>query len=667
MSLNTVRNGYFSIVILMISGLGMFLVWLRQLSYGVGINTDSVLYLSLAENLMSGEGFVSWLGTIPVPLFSFILSVIISLGDIDVLSAAAYLNIITFGLSTLILMAWLSFKLRNRFIIIYMGIAYAISPMLGHEHAIALTEPLFILFVVTSLFALDKFLNNNKGYWVVLCAVFAALSLLTRLIGFSLIISTLIILAISTKSLHRGIKYMVIYLSITMSAIGVYLGRNLVTIGRFVPQQWNPRFNNLYSIDAVTSAFIKWIFGNIGFDYIGRISGNSDVNNILIRIIILVIVMILIGYMFVRLRRRELVGEGMGFKELATPLIFILTYTFMIYISLAIYGTHGSVIERFIIPVYAPFLMILALFLDRVWSMIYRKSISVSCAFLMNIWLIPIATDSYSDIREWQDYGLGYLSKNWDDSETINYLRSNPITGLIYSNEIRAVYVYNRLPYSGRTYFQNLPSELPLNNVPIKVQGYNSQNIDMQDMDMYLIWFHDQKSYKPVPIYYDFLSFSVLQNLQIVAVFEDSLILRSSPESAPESEDLKSTILEYILRDAQLVAANPGVDIYLDNERLIYISTLCNNAGGIESPFFLHVYPVDRADIFQDRRNNGLDFNKYDFSFSLEGFFWGERCAAIRNLPDYDIKAIRTGQYTNEGELWGEEFQPELLHRHRTS
>ena len=55
-----------------------------------------------------------------------------------------------------------------------------------------------------------------------------------------------------------------------------------------------------------------------------------------------------------------------------------------------------------------------------------------------------------------------------------------------------------------------------------------------------------------------------------------------------------------------------------------------------------------------------MDFNNYDFSFSLEGFFWGERCAVIHNLPDYDIKAIRTGQYTNEGELWGEEFQTRI-------
>lgn len=99
------------------------------------------------------------------------------------------------------------------------------------------------------------------------------------------------------------------------------------------------------------------------------------------------------------------------------------------------------------------------------------------------------------------------------------------------------------------------------------------------------------------------------------------------------------------------------------DERFTYISTLCDNID-IESRAFLHIYPDNRA----DRWNGDLDFNNYDFSFNREGIFFGESCAVIRNLPDYNIKRIRTGQFTaNEGELWVEEFQPELLYQQRTS
>lgn len=268
----------------------MFLVWLRQSNYGVEISPDSTLYVSLAESLTRGEGFISWDGGASAAnLFPLALS-IVSLGVIDKLSAAAYLNIVAFGVSIFVLIMWLSFKTTSRFIVICIGTVCAISPLLGHEHARVVTEPLSVLFVVTSLFALDRFLDSNKSYWIVLSAVSAALNFLTHYVAASLIVSALAILATCLSS--QKIKYAATYLSITLPAVGVHLSQNFIRTGQIIPRQWGPHFSHSSSIDTLTSEFIKWVFKDTGFAYLETMSENFNINKILVRFVILVALLI---------------------------------------------------------------------------------------------------------------------------------------------------------------------------------------------------------------------------------------------------------------------------------------------------------------------------------------------------------------------------------------
>ena len=73
--------------------------------------------------------------------------------------------------------------------------------------------------------------------------------------------------------------------------------------------------------------------------------------------------------------------------------------------------------------------------------------------------------------------------------------------------------------------------------------------------------------------------------------------------------------------------------------------------------FFLHITPVAAADLSPHRAAHG--FNNYDFpgfspDESRNAGAGGGRCTVERELPDYDIASIRTGQYQiNTGRrLW---------------
>ena len=83
-------------------------------------------------------------------------------------------------------------------------------------------------------------------------------------------------------------------------------------------------------------------------------------------------------------------------------------------------------------------------------------------------------------------------------------------------------------------------------------------------------------------------------------------------------------------------------DVYLNDRRLIYINDRCS-APALGNTFFLAVFPLDDADIPKSRRPHGFD--NLDFDFADYGFVSAERCFIVRELPEYPVERIHTGQF----------------------
>ena len=95
------------------------------------------------------------------------------------------------------------------------------------------------------------------------------------------------------------------------------------------------------------------------------------------------------------------------------------------------------------------------------------------------------------------------------------------------------------------------------------------------------------------------------------------------------------------VEDARPIIAS-GFDVYLDGDRLVYVKEECG-AEDVDARFFLHVYPVEDADLPELRKPRG--FNNFDFDFETNGRRADGRCAAVRALPEYGVARIDTGQY----------------------
>ena len=84
--------------------------------------------------------------------------------------------------------------------------------------------------------------------------------------------------------------------------------------------------------------------------------------------------------------------------------------------------------------------------------------------------------------------------------------------------------------------------------------------------------------------------------------------------------------------------------------RLLYVKDNCA-AADLETPIFLHTFPVDLTALPADRREHG--FENYDFEpYAAGSGRINGRCLVEKQLRPYPLTAIRTGQFNDAGEIW---------------
>ena len=109
-----------------------------------------------------------------------------------------------------------------------------------------------------------------------------------------------------------------------------------------------------------------------------------------------------------------------------------------------------------------------------------------------------------------------------------------------------------------------------------------------------------------------------------------------------------------VVRDLEaILTRTPSIrstfDVYLSEDMLTYVKEPCG-AEDVQETFFVHVVPADENDLPDHRKQYG--FGGFNFRFNDGGnrrswFRPAERriCIAWRELPDYPITRVRTGQF----------------------
>ena len=218
------------------------------------------------------------------------------------------------------------------------------------------------------------------------------------------------------------------------------------------------------------------------------------------------------------------------------------------------------------------------------------------------------------------DSGIRYTSERWAESETIQYLMSYPVDGQLHSaNGYAGPYLYTISPE-----YRDLHTQ--------------AGSADVGSEYIYYVWFTDDG---------DLPEMLRARRTEVVAELNDGVILKGVGKTEPLDE--AALLRAGLPKDAQPVIRSV-FDVYLDEitNRLVYAKTQCSDAD-IYTPFSLHIYPADTADLYENRFTfNNFDFVLYDDNRIMDGGL----CLVWRDLPDYEIDKITTGQLISSPNVW---------------
>ena len=614
---------------------GAALVLLRGLGYGVALDVDSAAYISTARSLLKGAGFSMWnqtpFGDVPYidspPLLPLALA-LPGLFGLDAAEAARYVNAAAFGATVAAVGAWLRTRLRSDGILLWAVCACALSPPLARAAAGADTEPLFVLFVVLSLFALDRYLDDGRARLLAAAAACAALACLTRYVGVALVACALpLLLARRGAAPPARLAGAAAFAAAALAPLGLWLARNLAVSGSLAGDAYPTGFQALGALSVAADEFARWTVGDSAF---ARIDAALDgPSGAAAKLAILAVPAALAALALARDRR-----------GLAVPAMFIAVYAAFLAVSLPL--TDVQLNFRYLAPFYAPALAAAAVALDALLRGAgerpppprpARRGAAALAACLV-LWLAQQADTARIHIEDRIRDGDvdGYASRYWSESATVRYAKAHPFDGCVWSTEARALYLLAGVRAAGGR-LRELPPSLPA-----REDGGTEWWADWAGVacpKVYFVWFSRERG-RHLRYEYGPGALAALPGVEAAATLPDGEIFVAS-------------------RDVGV----PAFDVALDGDGggITYRRDGCGGRD-VESRFHLHVYPVDKGRLPEERRFAG--FEKLDFDFPDYGSVAGASCAVERPLPDYAVREVRIGQYRRDtGEtVWEKALHP---------
>ena len=642
----TVKVDRFTMVLAMVAIAGSVMVLLRTATYGIALEYDESGYITTAQNLLEGRGFTTYLGSpygaLPyygaaAPLYPVILATFSFFSSLDVIEAARYINALAFGLVVFVVAIWLRTRIESRFLIIWAASACVLSVSLGDRATWALTEILFTLACVASLFTLDRFLDVQRRSYLIWAAISAAAALLTRYMGVVVIGTGLVVICLQKRVTWRAkLSSSTIWSLIALAPLGLWILRNIVVLKSTLGRTPRESFSYMDSLRASAKEITEWILGPTISNYLAdRLALYNTEIGVMFRLAFLVGAAVSVWLLF-RGRRFKLPPKNHD-MTLTILIGFISAYAIFLLLILTLINIYWA--ARFLIPLFPLLVVVVTIILDQIKLERPTFSLKVGGIALLTIWLILWVGQNYDSISSWNDEGRGYRSRSALDSETLAYV-GDQTYGSICSDDPAVIYFGTNEYSQKRQYSAILFQDLE------RAKAHILQNCSGSDDR--IVWLSTLT--RPF-----MAELGAALGMEVVAVFADGVILKT-PGSVTWDDDF---LVRSLFERARLVV-DSHFEVHVDNKlnRLIYVRRSQCEFNDIAPEVIVHAFPVDEADLPSQRQQYAFD----DLSFYLFGDqnllvdVEAEYCIAVRSLPDYDIAAIRTGQIRGGGDSWMGEF-----------
>ena len=643
---------------------GSAAVLLRTATYGIAWTYDTSLYITTAQNLLEGRGFTTYFGSpygaLPyyggaAPLYPAILATFSFFSSLDVIEAARYINALAFGLVVFIVAIWLRTRIESRVLVIWAASACVLSVSLGDRAAWALTEILFTLACVASLFALDRFLDVQRRSYLIWAAISAAAALLTRYMGVVVIGTGLIVICLQKRVTWRAkLSSSAIWSLIALAPSGLWILRNIValksTLGRPLRTPY-AFFSHIDSLRIGTNEITEWILGPTISNYLAdRLALYNTEMEIMFRLAFLVGTAISIWLLLIG-RRFKLPPKN---RDTTLTMLIGFVFAYVFFLLLLLIRINLDLSARFLIPLFPPLVVIVTIVLDQIklgrstFGLRFNiQSIGgrVCGIALLTVWLMLWVGQNYDSVRSWNGEGQGFRSRSALESETSAYISDRTYRS-ICSDDPAVIYFGTDEYSQKRQYSMILPQDLE------RAKAHILRNCSSSDGG--IAWFFIAT--RP------FMGgLGAPLKMEVVAVFVDSAVPRDPDSVAWDGDFLVRSLFEGVR-----LVVDSHFEVYVDHQfnRLIYVRRSRCGFNDIAPEVIVHAFPVDEADLPAQRQQYAFDDLSFyfpdhanfgeqeDLLFNVEA----EYCIAVRSLPDYDIASIRTGQVRSGGDSWMGEF-----------
>ena len=454
------------VILLAAATLGAVLVLARQVPYGVGLHWDSGVYLAAARSLLDGAGLRDYAGGLYLawpPLYPLLLAVA-SLDVLDPLAVAGPVNAALFGLTVFVAGQYLRRRLESRFLAAWAAFAIALAWPLANQAAIAMSGTALILLLTLTLIHAEAFLAGGGTSSLVWAGVFAALTWQTRFIGATLPAAVVVMLLLQrgvrpAQRVRRAAGFGLL----AGTPMALWLVRNWLLSGTVTGPR--PRYG--VSLPEVMSGTgeLLWTWATsfdlplVGWQaiaYVGLLPAAAACGILIL----------------VQSHRRQKPSDWLPCYVFGG---FALTYLTGVVILLTLVET--GVAMRFLNPLYVPLLLTAAFALDRIvglaprrrrfwrrWKPRWRRQAPRAAAAVVTAALcFHTAGQIKPNVREIRransEGAYGYASPFWAGSETLEWIRRNPLAGgPIISNEALVVSIHNYSRDSPAPQYRFLPT-----------------------------------------------------------------------------------------------------------------------------------------------------------------------------------------------------------------
>jgi len=421
-----------------VSLLGFILILIYTGHSGIGLSPDSIVYVSVARNIFDHGSLIEY-GLKPVvdfPVFyPFFLSVITFFSRVDIVTCAPYLNALLFA-GLIFCTGYLIdfFRESSRLYKVTVLLTIAISPSLFDVYTMLWSETLFILLTILFIAALTSYLRTYSITRLLICALIAAVTCVTRYAGITLIATGLMVMVFDRSfEWRKKTLHCFIFSLLSVLLLIANLVRNRMVSGELT----GPREAGITSLRDNVFYYGKvvcWWF---------PVLENHPAIYVFVSIFLFVVICIAF------LKRSWFAGNYTTAENCFTASFIV--YTVFI-IGVSTLSHFEQINNRFISPLFVPMLITITCWIPKT---LRRLSMPLRYTALVFISLAAIAFElnelkkldgMYQEAR---DYGIaGYADNSWKNSQTAGFLREHPRIFKpkyeLYSNAAEAVYFDGR-------------------------------------------------------------------------------------------------------------------------------------------------------------------------------------------------------------------------------